>query len=227
MQASAINSSNSVLGVQKPSTHGFNDLSGEDFFSLLIAQLQSQDPLKPTDNQQLLSQISGIRQMEQSSKLNSTLDSLASQQQFGSVSGLIGHYIAGSVKDSAGNSQEIQGLVIGCRFENGRGILELHNGKSIPAENVEQVTLVDNLPPDILAQLQQELGQTGASGGTGATTGTPPANARPIGLGTNVFHTGSDLHWGQTAGTSNNARAALINSLIQSRTPNGIDVDDE
>lgn len=163
MQTSAITPGNTVTA-QRATSRGFNDLDGEDFFALLIAQLQGQDPLKPTDNQQLLNQMSSIRQMEQSAKLNSTLDSLASEQRFGAVSGLIGHYIAGTVQDSAGQPTEIQGLVIGVRFEAGRGILELHNGKSIPAESVEQVTLVENLPADILAQLQEELAQSGLGG---------------------------------------------------------------
>ena len=56
----------------KTTTKNFNNLNSEDFFGLLIAQLQNQDPLKPTDNQTLLNQISSIRQMEQSSTLTKT-----------------------------------------------------------------------------------------------------------------------------------------------------------
>ena len=54
MNTPAINASQSITQVQPPSTRGFGDLNSEDFFGLLIAQLQNQDPLKPTDNQQLL-----------------------------------------------------------------------------------------------------------------------------------------------------------------------------
>lgn len=158
MEASTIGSS-TFIPTQRATTRGFDDLKGEDFFALMIAQLQAQDPMKPTDNQQLLNQMSSIRQMEQSENLTATLSALASEQRFGATSGLIGHYVAGRVTDNAGNATELQGLVIGVRFERGNAILELHNGRSLPASKVEQVTLVENLPPDILAQLQQELGR--------------------------------------------------------------------
>lgn len=160
----------SQIAGQRATTKGYDDISSEDFFALMIAELQSQDPLNPKDNQQLLQQMSSIRQMEQSTRLTKTLEALAQEQRFGSTAGLIGHYIAGRVQDSAGNFTEIQGLVIGVRFEgNGNAILELHNGKSLPAASVEQVTLIENLPPDILAQLQAELGQTPGAGGNGGT----------------------------------------------------------
>jgi flagellar basal-body rod modification protein FlgD len=245
MQASSIGSTTPVTQ-QHASTRGFNDLDSEDFFALLIAQLQAQDPMKPTDNQQLLSQMSGIRQMEQSSKLNTTLDSLAAEQRFGSTSGLIGHYIAGTVKDSAGQPQQIQGLVIGVRFEQGNAILELHNGKSIPAEAVEQVTLVENLPPDILAQLQHDLeelgigGGTDTTGGTGTTGGTDPTDGGDTGDGggdaggktipgasKTKFHTPGNLDWGATPRATEKAqRLSLVETLMRPRFSSADDFDD-
>jgi flagellar basal-body rod modification protein FlgD len=135
-------------------------MGSEDFFKLLITELQSQDPMKPTDNQQLMQELSTIRSMEQNAALNKTLQSLAAEQRFGATSSLIGHYVAGTVTDNSGNPYEIQGLVIGVRFDDGgNAILELHNGRSLPAAAVEQVTLVENLPADILAQLEAELGR--------------------------------------------------------------------
>lgn len=140
-------------------TRRFQDMGSEEYFSLLIAELQSQDPMNPTDNQQLLNQMSSIQQMELSTTLNETLMSLAVEQRFGATSSLIGHYISGTVTNKAGDSFEIQGVVIGVRFEpDGEAILELHNGESLPAAKVDQVTLVENLPPEILEQLQAEMG---------------------------------------------------------------------
>lgn len=163
METSLVGASTAV-STQKPTSRGFNDMAGEDFIALMIAELQSQDPMNPTDNKDLVAQMAGIRQMEQNSTLNKTLQALASEQRFGSTSSLIGHYISGSVTDSGGKAYEVQGLVIGVRFEpDGDAILELHNGRSLPADKVEQVTLVENLPADLQEQLQQELaGQAGA-----------------------------------------------------------------
>ncbi|MCZ6697342.1 MAG: hypothetical protein O7D94_00235 [Planctomycetota bacterium] len=153
-----------------PTTKRFDELKNEDFFALLIAELRAQDPLNPADNQQLFSQMSQIRQIEQSTTLNATLQALAAEQRFGATSGLIGHYVSGSLTSESGDQFEVQGLVIGVRFESdGRAILELHDGNSIPAEEVDQVTLLENLPPEILEQLQSELPpEEAAAGDTGA-----------------------------------------------------------
>lgn len=154
MQTQAVNSNLPVTVPQRTTTRGFDDMKSEDFFGLLIAELQNQDPLNPTDNQQLLSQMSTIRQMEQSSVLNETLLNLAGEQRFGATAGLIGHYVFGTVTSESGNSAEIEGIVIGVEFnDDGEARLELHNGKSLPAESVQLVTLVENLPPEIRERL--------------------------------------------------------------------------
>jgi flagellar basal-body rod modification protein FlgD len=142
----------------KATTRGFDDMGSEDFFKLLISELQNQDPMKPTDNQQLMSQLSTIRQMQQTTTLNTTLQTLAAQERFGSTTGLIGQYVAGTVTNDAGASASIEGLVTSVSFNSkGEAMLELHNGKSLPAANVEEVTVVDNLPASVRQQLQAEL----------------------------------------------------------------------
>jgi flagellar basal-body rod modification protein FlgD len=174
---------NPVVTTKQPTSRGFDQLGSEEFFALLIAELQSQDPLSPMDNQQFLNQMASIRQMEQSSLLNDTLEALASEQRFGATAGLIGHYVSGTLTNDAGQSFEMQGLVIGVRFEpGGRAILELHDGSAIPADAVDQVTIVDNLPANILEQLQEELNPTGneneeEAGEEGSEAG---AAARPL-----------------------------------------------
>lgn len=162
-----------------PATRRFDDLKSEDFFGLLIAQLQNQDPMKPTDNQALLQQMSMIRQMEQSNTLNKSLEALAGEQRFGATSGLIGQYVAGHLTDSAGQEVTVQGLVLGVTFErDGSAVLQLHNGKQLPANKVDEVTVVENLPKAVRDQLAAELAQL--NGGTnGGTPTTPPGNTPP------------------------------------------------
>jgi len=197
MATTTINPTSLVGSPNTPTTRRFNDLKSEDFFGLLIAQLQNQDPLKPTDNQQLLQQMSMIRQMEQSDTLNKSLEALASEQRFGATSGLIGQYVAGNLIDSGGNEVTVQGLVLGVSFaRDGSAILELHNGKQLPAKEVDEVTLVDNLPPELKAQLAAELEQLngGSGGGTGTGTGTGSGSAPgpSDGLSTGTGGTGAD-----------------------------------
>ncbi len=150
MDAASVTPVGLGAGTQRTTTRGFSDMSSEDFFGLLIAELRNQDPLKPTDNQQLLNQMSTIRQMEQSTNLNKTLQSLAGEQRFGSTAGLMGHYVFGTVTNGAGNPIDIEGVVIGVQYNSkGEATLELHNGQSLPAGKVALVTLVENLPPEI------------------------------------------------------------------------------
>lgn len=182
MATTSINPTSLVGSPNVPGTRRFNDLKSEDFFGLLIAQLQNQDPLKPTDNQQLLEQMSMIRQMEQSTNLNKSLEALAGEQRFGAVSGLIGQYVAGHLTDSAGQEVTVQGLVLGVTFNrDGSAVLQLHNGKRLPAKQVDEVTLVENLPKALRDQLAAELAQL--NGGTTPGGTTPPATTPPAGTG--------------------------------------------
>lgn len=167
---------NSQIAAQQASTRGFDDVSTEDFFGLMIEELRSQDPLDPKDNQQLLQQLSNIRQMEQSSTLTDTLKSLSDEQRFGTTASLIGNYVLGTVTDSAGLQTDVDGLVIGVSFEgNGNAILNLHDGRKLPAKSVREVTLVENLPPAILEELEAELAGI-ANGEAVPDETTPPAD---------------------------------------------------
>lgn len=122
------------------SNRGLSALSGEDFMKLLIMQLQYQDPLQPMDNQQMLSQISEIRNMEMSYTLTESLRNLTSEQRFASAAAMIGKYVAGTVTDDEGNEYMLAGLVQEVRFTSkGKAVLELDSGQSLPLESVTNV----------------------------------------------------------------------------------------
>jgi len=59
-------------------------------------------------------------------------------------------------------------------------VLQLHNGQTLPADRVEEVTLVENLPADVLEQLQAELGGTDSLPEPGVDSDSPPATQRRI-----------------------------------------------
>jgi flagellar basal-body rod modification protein FlgD len=113
-------------------------LGGDDFFKLLIAQLVNQDPLEPTSNQDLLNQISSIRDIELSTSLSSSLGKLSDQQRFASAASLIGRYVSGASDDESG--APINGIVQSVRFDaEGKAILQLEDGQEIPLESVASV----------------------------------------------------------------------------------------
>ncbi len=227
METSAATAYTTSAATRTATTRGFGDLSGEDFFALMIEELQSQDPLNPTDNQQLLQQMSTIRQMEQSSTLNETLQTLAAEQRFGATSSLIGHYVSGTVRDGEGNAYEIQGLVIGVVFEeDGDAILELHNGRQLPASKVDQVTLVENLPSEVLEQLQSELG-TGSEDETDETDETGETDDAEGGDATARVIKSDHPVAGTNAGDSVRAfatKADIVASLVDSLLAPGLSV---
>lgn len=209
MTTQSINSiSPPTTSTSAPTTKSFNDMSSEDFFGLLIAQLQSQDPLKPTDNQTLMTQMSTIKQMQTSSQLNNTLTTLASSQRFGSTSALIGQYVAGTVTDNAGNPTTVQGVVAGVHFDNkGNAILELHNGINLPADKVTDVTVVQNLPPDLQ---QQIAAQSAAAAASKNKLGLSAARSAPISATVNVGQPGAS-----SAAAANQSRTAnILNAIL-------------
>ncbi len=57
-----------------------NTLGQEDFLTLLVAQLQNQDPLNPSDPTEFTAQLANYSQLEQLFNLNDSMDRLAESQ---------------------------------------------------------------------------------------------------------------------------------------------------
>jgi flagellar basal-body rod modification protein FlgD len=119
------------------STNALSELGTDDFLGLLITQLRTQDPLEPMGNQELMNQLSAVRDIQASTSLTEMLGQLAIQQRFASASGLMGQFVTGKTGED-GASQ--QGTVVGIRFmEDGRPMLQLAEGGEILLDQVEGV----------------------------------------------------------------------------------------
>ncbi len=115
----------------------FAELGTDDFFKLLITQLTNQDPLEPTGNEELLQQISSIRDIELSTTLTESLRLLTGQQNFASASSLIGQYVSGM---PASGGEPVSGMVVGVRFEaDGKAVLQLADGTEMPLDQVSTI----------------------------------------------------------------------------------------
>jgi flagellar basal-body rod modification protein FlgD len=85
--ASAVNpiagsSASSGAASSSSSSSGTNSLSApseEVFLQLLVAQLQNQDPLNPTDSTQFVSQLAQFSELEQVIAIRSDIENYASQ----------------------------------------------------------------------------------------------------------------------------------------------------
>lgn len=104
-----------TTGVQPETTKKKDELGQEEFMRLLVAQLNNQDPTKPMDNFEFLSQIaqfstvSGIQDMQGSlSGLGSTMRSTRAIQ----ASSLVGRDVISASNQSAFKpGEEIEGVV--------------------------------------------------------------------------------------------------------------------
>ena len=88
----------SAIGVGTPTPRastgrGLSALKSEDFFKLLVTEMRNQDPLEPSNTEDVISQVSQIRTIEQSTKRTDTLDQMTQQQRIGGASALIGKYV--------------------------------------------------------------------------------------------------------------------------------------
>ena len=105
---SQVNAVSSLLPTPKVrDVQNLDDLNSSDFLQLMITQLQQQDPLNPMDNNQLVQQISSIRELSATTKLTGTLDSVLAGQNIATASALIGKSV--DALDDSGN--EVSGVV--------------------------------------------------------------------------------------------------------------------
>lgn len=126
---------------QPVAREGLAGVSAHDFMNILIKQLQYQDPFEPMTNQEMLSQMATIRELEMTTRLNDRLEQLTDHQRFGMVTSLIGKHVRGEVSDGEGMSFGVEGIVTGVRFTpEGRIMLELDTGDTLPLSALQKVT---------------------------------------------------------------------------------------
>jgi flagellar basal-body rod modification protein FlgD len=111
-------------------------LKPEDFIKMMVTQLQNQDPLQPTKNEELLAQMSQIGQLQASTDLQSSLKTITLQNNLSSAGNLIGKMVVG--QDDRG--KPVNGLVNSVKVVDGAVSLELDNGKALSLSNVTGIT---------------------------------------------------------------------------------------
>lgn len=131
-------------------------LGSDDFFQLLITQLTQQDPLEPTSNEELLQQISSIREIELSSAITESLQALSNNREVGSLSNLIGQFVEG------GNGESFtRGLVERIDFdESGKPMLVLSNGAHINVESITSVMAASSAAQGMMGQLVSGISES-------------------------------------------------------------------
>lgn len=118
------------------------NLGKDSFMQLLVTQLQNQDPLQPTANDEFVAQLAQFSSLEQMEGVNDNLVALALLQQgnallgqLTSASGLIGQQV--QYTDPSDGSVRT-GVVDSVRIEDDVAMLRV-GGASVPLSSVSEV----------------------------------------------------------------------------------------
>lgn len=114
-------------------------LSFDSLLKIVLTQLTYQDPLKPMDNFEFVSQLAQFSQIQQTQTMSDNLEVLVRAQSTGQAANLLGRTV-----DVASGASSLTGKVTAVSFENGAPTLTIDtkDGQSIaglPLANVQQI----------------------------------------------------------------------------------------
>jgi flagellar basal-body rod modification protein FlgD len=92
-----------VSGEQVTRTDQGGSMGSDTFLKLLVAQMQYQDPLEPTDSSQMMSQLAQFSSVEGLNNLNKQITALGLSQDFSGAVAMIGKTV--TYTDQAGHPQ--------------------------------------------------------------------------------------------------------------------------
>jgi flagellar basal-body rod modification protein FlgD len=78
------------------------------FLQLLLAQMQNQDPLNPTDSTEYVSQLASFSNVEQGLKTNAKLDQLLTVSNLSQAGTLVGHTLTSADGSTSGIVQAVR-----------------------------------------------------------------------------------------------------------------------
>jgi flagellar basal-body rod modification protein FlgD len=84
------------------------NLTREQFFKILITELQTQDPLEPMDQQQFLGQLAQLESLNSQSKMTKGIEDLSASLRFGHLndaSSMLGKVVTGTVRQQATDAE--------------------------------------------------------------------------------------------------------------------------
>ena len=121
---------------------GKKTLDIDDFLKLLTVQFTSQDPMKPMEDTQFISQMASFTSLEQMQTLNKDFSEFSKSQGISSASNYLGKQV--TVFDAATASGTVSGLVNGISVDATKGPMLTVNGKDYPLSVVKSVALTAN-----------------------------------------------------------------------------------
>ena len=111
----------------------------QDFLRILVAQLNNQDPLKPLDNQEFVTQLAQFTSLQQTQNMNDKLAQLLTVQGSMQSVGLLGRQV-----DVTADSGTVSGKVTALNFVSGepRLTVTLDNGSVLTDVSISSLVTV-------------------------------------------------------------------------------------
>lgn len=97
-------------GDQVTRTDPSGSFGNDVFLKLLVAQMQYQDPLEPTDSSQMMSQLAQFSQVEGLNNVNRQITALGLGQDFGQAVSMIGRTVTWQGADGNPKSGVVSGV---------------------------------------------------------------------------------------------------------------------
>lgn len=139
---SGTGSSGSTSAAGSQATDAFG-LSFDALLKIVLTQLTYQDPLKPMDNFQFVSQLAQFSQIQQGQQLIDGINTLVAAQTTGQAAGLIGRQV-----DFQTRQGTLSGKVVAAAFAGGGATLTIETAQGatisdLPLANVSQIREAD------------------------------------------------------------------------------------
>jgi flagellar basal-body rod modification protein FlgD len=119
-----VSGTNSSSGTTSTASQSTPTVDYNSFLQLLIAQMQNQDPLNPTDSTQFVTQLATFSNVEQGVNTNSKLDQLLTISNLTQASTMVGH----SLTSSDGT---VSGIIESVRVDSSGATAILTNGQQV------------------------------------------------------------------------------------------------
>ena len=124
-------------------TTGKQSLDVNDFLKLLTVQFTSQDPMKPMEDTQFISQMTTFTSLEQMQTLSRDFAAFSKTQGISAASTYLGKQV--TVTDASTPSGAVSGVVSGVSVDADGGPQLTVNGRSYPLGSVQSLALAPNL----------------------------------------------------------------------------------